>query len=388
MLNGLMAYNAIIKDPVIKALLDGDREGAIRELIGFAEGEGVCGDVLKYYILNALALDDNVFSRTAELKGICGSSLKLLAKKDIDCIIAFILEHNGIISGYQPTVEGRDTFFRRSILDLKKAFETGADEALDALMAHYASLGRGISAKYEALSWNGSLNGVEDFDDISLDELIDIERQKEILIKNTESFLKHEGANNVLLFGDSGTGKSSSVKALINRYKSDGLRLVEMSKFQLDDLPEMLKLLKNSRHRYIVFLDDLSFEDNEPQYKYLKAALEGKASVTPENVLFYATSNRRHLIKETWADRALEREEVRISDTMQEKMSLSERFGITVVFISPNQEQYLAIIKDMLKKRKTEFTEDLKLKAVQWELNYNGRSGRTAKQFVNSLKLE
>jgi len=155
---------------------------------------------------------------------------------------------------------------------------------------------------------------------------------------------------------------------------------------QLGDLEKVLLLLVNSRHRYLVFLDDLSFEEGELGYKRLKAALEGKAAVTPENVLFYATSNRRHLIRESWADRVPEQEDVHISDTMQEKLSLSERFGLRVVFPSPSQNTYLAIVESYLRRSGIPFTDELRMRAIQWELAYNGRSGRTARQFVRSLE--
>jgi hypothetical protein len=198
--------------------------------------------------------------------------------------------------------------------------------------------------------------------------------------------IKGKAANNVLLFGDSGTGKSSSVKALMNKYADQKLRLIEITKYQMKYLPKILELLKNRGLYFIIFMDDLSFEDFETEYKYLKAVIEGGVEVKPQNVLFYATSNRRNLIKEKWSDRDEESGEIHLSDALQEKFSLVERFGITITYESPNQEEFLNIVEKLAKKHEIniEITE-LRKQAKQWTMWQNGRSGRTAQQFINHL---
>ena len=186
-----------------------------------------------------------------------------------------------------------------------------------------------------------------------------------------------------MLFGDRGTGKSSSVKALLNMFHHDGLRLIETPKRYIRDIPKLSKRLATTPHKYIIFLDDLSFETHESEYRDLKIAMEGQLQANPSNVIIYATSNRRHLIRETWADR--EGGEVHRNDQIQETMSLAERFGISLVFPAPNQKEYLAIVKSMLERNKIEMDAELEKKAIVWQMNYGGRNGRCAKQFVASL---
>ncbi|MBP7401217.1 MAG: ATP-binding protein [Clostridia bacterium] len=382
-------------DPAVQAMLRGDIPGAVRRLAAFAEEDGIRGNAWHAYLCRLLAGDDNVFSRTVELTGRCGPSLERLARMDLQTLEELEAEVPGILARYEPSVpaddaagEGRSpcaAAWTASIRGMAAALPQDPDRLYEALVGHLRTLGRGLSARYSALAWTDGLTGVADTDRITLDELVGIDNQKRTLVENTERFLQGAGANNVLLFGDSGTGKSSCVKALVNRYQTDGLRLVEMTKHQLGELEKVLAILAASRHRYIVFLDDLSFEEGELGYKRLKAALEGKAAVTPENVLFYATSNRRHLIRESWADRAAGDEEVHMSDTMQEKLSLSDRFGLRVVFPSPSQDTYLAIVESYLLRMGIPFSDALRARAIQWELTYNGRSGRTARQFVRSL---
>ena len=385
MQNKLAIYTGLLKDPAISALMNNQEKEALGHLILFAEQNGIRGNVWRQYVCRLMAADDNIFSYTAEMQGGCGSSLMELANQDIVAILAFVYEHDHILNGYIPTSPSDESRFSLSVNRIAEAIDKSAKEVLHMLFVHYKNFGRGLAARYMALEWKDGLCGIEKFDRIQLDDLIGIESQKEALITNTERFIDRRGANNILVFGDSGTGKSSCVKALINRYNDQGLRLLELKKSQLSELEEVFSKLAKSSYRYIVFLDDLSFEEGELGYKALKAALEGKASQTPENVLFYATSNRRHLVKETWADRVLEREEVHLSDTMHEKLSLSERFGLTVLFVSPGQDEYLGIVEGLCNQNNIRFTEEIRTAAVQWALYHSGRSGRTAKQFVNTL---
>ena len=217
---------------------------------------------------------------------------------------------------------------------------------------------------------------------------IGYEQQKQKLIENTEAFVAGRKANNVLLFGDAGTGKSTSVKAILNQYYGRGLRMIEVYKHQFKDLSSVIAQIKNRNYRFIIYMDDLSFEEFEIEYKYLKAVIEGGLETKPDNILIYATSNRRHLIRETWSDRSdMSQDELHRSDTMQEKLSLVARFGVTIGYYRPSQQEYFDIVLQ-LAKRYPEITlseEELKLKANQWELSHGGISGRTAQQFINHL---
>ena len=206
---------------------------------------------------------------------------------------------------------------------------------------------------------------------------------------NTEAFVKGLPANNVLLFGDSGTGKSTSIKAILNEYYDQGLRMIEIYKHQFQDLSAVISHIKNRNYRFIIYMDDLSFEEFEIEYKYLKAVIEGGMETKPDNVLIYATSNRRHIIRETWSDRSdMEQDDgMHRSDTMQEKLSLVARFGVTISFSKPTQKEYFRIVTE-LAKRYPEITmseQELCAEANKWEMSHGGISGRTAQQFINYL---
>ncbi len=234
----------------------------------------------------------------------------------------------------------------------------------------------------------GLLSPITTTGDMKLDDLIGYEIQKQRLIDNTEAFVSGRRANNVLLFGDAGTGKSTSIKAILNQYYSRGLRMIEIYKHQFKDLSAIISEIKNRNYRFIIYMDDLSFEEFEIEYKYLKAVIEGGLETKPENILIYATSNRRHLIRETWSDRSdMSKDELHRSDTMQEKLSLVARFGETIGFYKPSQKEYFEIVLALAKKYPeiTLSEEEIKLKANQWELKHGGISGRTAQQFVNHL---
>lgn len=214
------------------------------------------------------------------------------------------------------------------------------------------------------------------------------EIQKQRLVENTEAFLKGRAANNVLLYGDAGTGKSTSIKAILNRYYADGLRMIEVYKHQFKDLSRIVTEIRNRNYRFIIYMDDLSFEEFETEYKYLKAVIEGGVEPYPENVLIYATSNRRHLIRETWKDRYDEsKEDMHRNDTVQEKLSLANRFGCQIGYFAPTPKEYEIIVKE-LARRYPQIQideEELLIQAKAWEIRHGGFSGRTAQQFINYL---
>ncbi|WP_258358808.1 ATP-binding protein [Moorella sulfitireducens] len=279
----------------------------------------------------------------------------------------------------------------------KKLLETGdwGEEGIELLAGYHRTWGTGVFSTYWAFRWErgpagGRLAGIEHPDPIRLSDLVGYEAERGEVVRNTEKFLKGLPAVNILLYGARGTGKSSTVKALLHAYGSRGLRLVELPKRFLSDYQEILKILAPRPQKFIIFIDDLSFEEDEVEYKELKGLLEGSLQVRPANVLVYATSNRRHLVKEFFADRASNATgEVRLQDTVQEKLSLAERFGLTVIFPSPDQEQYLAIVSELARKAGlTMEPAELRRRALQWALYQNGASGRTARQFVDYLRGE
>lgn len=260
------------------------------------------------------------------------------------------------------------------------------ENAVDELAQHYYQVGTGIFASRVAFRWVSSetlLSGIIKPDSITLDQLVGLENELSIILENTEHFLKGYPANNVLLYGDRGTGKSSVVKALLHAYVHRGLRLVELAKSDFQDIPKITKLLTAQRQKFIIFIDDLTFDDNEPEYKALKPVLEGTLEAKAKNILIYATSNRRHLVRENMSERT---DDVHVHDCLEEKLSLADRFGITVTFTSPGQEGYLKIVQGLVEQRGLDIQqEELRNLAVRWELWHNGRSGRTASQFVNHL---
>ncbi|MEH2402544.1 ATP-binding protein [Nostoc sp.] len=265
-------------------------------------------------------------------------------------------------------------------------------DAVEELAAYYRQCGSGLFAEYRALRWQaGQFIGIRYSDPIKLSALVGYESQKDALLKNTEFLLSGEMALHVLLYGSRGSGKSSLVKSLLNEYSNRSLRLLEVSKSDLKDLPEIVEHLRGVSQKFIIFVDDLSFEEDDDAFKALKVVLEGNLTARPDNVVVYATSNRRHLIREFFVDRPApkDNEEIHAWDTMQEKLSFSDRFGLTLTFEPANQKTYLKIVQHLAAQAEINITqEDLEFQALQWATRHNGRSGRTARQFVDFLKAD
>lgn len=375
----LLIFDNITNDPCVKGLLEKNDRDVLKNIIWFAETEGVTTDCICEYMASRLADDDNILSSIAQSGKQIGKDLYKLALIDMEQIykklfsIPIRYSPSGNSTGYSPE-------YISSIKSMTAA--KSAQDLLDKLIDHYRSLGCGILSKYTAFKYNGTLHGITNTDKTTFDSLVGLEHQKKVLIENTEAFVHGHPANNVLLFGDRGTGKSSSVKALLNMFSPEGLRLVELPKTCINDIPYLTEKLADKPGKYILFLDDLSFESRDTEYKALKTAMEGQLQAHPENVLIYATSNRRHLIKETFDDR--QGDEVHRNDNMQETLSLAERFGISLVFSAPNQKEYLNIVGELLKSHGIEMTPELEKDAIVWQMNYGGKSGRCAKQFAAS----
>lgn len=260
------------------------------------------------------------------------------------------------------------------------------------LANHYRQQGLGIFAQYPAFRWQaGALNGIANPDPIQIEQLLGYEDQKKALIQNTKMFLKGYPALNVLLYGSRGSGKSSLVKGLLAQYHDQGLRLVEVNKSEMRALPQILDLLRDLALKFVIFVDDLSFEEDDEAFKSLKVVLEGSLTAKAKNVIVYATSNRRHLIREFFDDRPRpsQGEEVHAWDTMQEKLSFSDRFGLTLTFEPANQNTFLAIVRGLAQQAGIEIEPaNLEFRAKQWATRHNGRSGRTARQFIDFLQGE
>ncbi len=269
--------------------------------------------------------------------------------------------------------------------------ESWAD-AVEILAGYYQQFGTGLFAEYRALRWqSGQLIGIAHPDSIQLTELTGYETQKESLVKNTEFLLSGYSALHVLLYGSRGTGKSSLVKGLLHKYSDRGLRLIEVAKSDLKDLPTIVEQLRDVPQKFIIFVDDLSFEEDDDAFKALKVVLEGSVTARSQNVVVYATSNRRHLIREFFEDRPRPRDgdEVHAWDTVQEKLSFSDRFGLTLTFEPANQDTYLKIVRHLAAQANITLTqEDLDYRALQWATRHNGRSGRTARQFIDFLRAD
>ncbi len=264
-------------------------------------------------------------------------------------------------------------------------------EKIDKLALHYQKKGTGIFAEYQAFRWRkGELEGVKSPDPIKIEEIVGYQWQKEALIKNTEFLLAGYRSLCVLVYGSRGSGKSSLIKSLVNKYSEQGLRLIEVTKSEFQDLPIILEKLGNSHQKFIIFVDDLSFQEEDESFKGFKVVLEGGIIARPANVVVYATSNRRHLVREDHGDRPRpSEEEIHPWDTVQEKLSFSDRFGLTLTFEPLNQEDYLEIVRHLAKQAKINPLEDsLEFKAKQWATRNNGRSGRTARQFIDFLAGE
>lgn len=384
--------------------------GEIHRLLDIATSYGFDKNLWHNYLAFLLAMTENPFTLVCEKTGANEGTVNEFAKGDF-AIFKKLFDYDfsaleekldincfTIILHYKAVVKSEQIFNKsvsEKVQELSHAIEeAGTDEEMHRIVTDfYKKYGVGKFGLNKAFriskEENGSvLSPVTTTGNMVLDDLIGYELQKEKLIENTEAFMEGRAANNVLLFGDAGTGKSTSIKAVLNQYYSRGLRMIEIYKHEFQKLSRVVSEIKNRNYRFIIFMDDLSFEEFEVEYKYLKAVIEGGLEIKPDNVLIYATSNRRHLIRETWGDRSdMSQDEVHRSDTMQEKLSLAARFGVTIGFYKPSPKEFMHIVSE-LAKRYPEITlseEQLKAEANKWELSHGGISGRTAQQFINYL---
>ena len=302
-----------------------------------------------------------------------------------------------ILMEYKNVNEGSKVFNKRvrdRICDLSRALGSAAtaEGFKERLTQFYKEFGVGKLGLHKAFRVEHPQEGsaeivpITNIAHVHLDDLIGYETAKKKLIDNTKAFVEGKQANNCLLYGDAGTGKSSSIKAILNQYYNQGLRMIEVYKHQFQDLNDVIAQIKNRNYKFIIYMDDLSFEEFEIEYKYLKAVIEGGLEKKPNNVLIYATSNRRHLIRESFKDKADRDEDMHTNDTVQEKLSLVARFGVTIYYGAPSKKEFQQIVKELAKSNHIEMPEEeLLLEANKWELSHGGLFGRTAQQFIDYL---
>ena len=363
----------------------------VKRLLDLATQYGFDENLWQDYLTFLLLTTENSFSLTAERVGVSDGSILHFAMADLAVFrrlfcwdfasfeAALGLDCFQVLTHYRAIAKPEKSYYRSvSALVRKTSRALAQSESTEAFFRIRSGADGGVT-----------FLPINNTDKTMLSDLVGYELQKQELVRNTEAFLRGQPANNVLLYGDAGTGKSSCVKALLNEYYDDGLRMIEIYKHQFHDLSAVIAAIKQRHYRFIIYIDDLSFEESEMEYKFLKAVIEGGVETRPDNILIYATSNRRHLVQETWKDRddMETRGDIHHSDTMEEKLSLSARFGVTINFSIPNRQQYHEIVQALAARqlpRPMDEAELLRL-ADRWEIRHGGVSGRTAQQFIHYL---
>ncbi len=403
LLNNLIFYSDS-KD-FFKVETHDDMFDTLRKIIKLADEHGFSGNLWHSYVAYYIATAENSYTFAQERKciGAAGSLDKIAAN---DCkILKSIFEIDlkvfvkyldvnlfEIIKNYD-NMNIVQSDLGKKVDALKKQLEESKSDMdfFQSVQKFYSENGAGIIGLSKAfvLEESANLKPIKVTDTISLDDLIGYETQKERLVANTKAFVEGRPANNVLLYGDGGTGKSTSVRAVSNQFYGDGLRIIQVYRHQMQHLNELITKLKNRNYKFIIYMDDLSFEDFETEYKYLKAVIEGGLEPRPDNVLIYATSNRRHLIRETWKDRNdFEQDgDMHRSDSIEEKLSLAERFGIQIYYGKPTKDEFHKMVEALVLREGVNVTiETLHREATKWEIRHGGVSGRSARQLVDYLK--
>lgn len=397
-----------------KTDLIGEIYEQIHELLKIATDYGFDKNLWQDYITFVIVTNENPFSLTCERQGISNGSCNGFAVSDMKVFNrlfgydfsrleeALGVDCFSIITNY-TSIQKRKQIYNRSVSERvrelsdrirdnleKAADETSAAEGtLELVTAFYRDYGVGMIGLNKAFRIGDGLQfiPISNSDEVHLSDLIGYDIQKKKLKENTEAFLAGSPANNVLLFGDAGTGKSTSIKALISEYYKDGLRMIELYKHQMKYLSAVISSVKSRNYKFIIYMDDLSFEEEETEYKYLKAVIEGGLETRPDNILIYATSNRRNLIRETWNDINDIQLDKHHSDTVQEKLSLVSRFGMTIGYIRPDKKLFDEIVKGIAAKYPEIglSEEELIKEATKWEISHGGMSGRAAKQYIDYI---
>lgn len=397
-----------ISHPKVLYGKDGEYFACIHQLVEMAGTYGFAGNLWHDYLTNLLVNHENAFSTACEIVGPVEGTINAFAMHDFEIfkqLYDFDLKElekiypsvdSSLITDYQNINEGSKVFNKRirdriCTLAQKLAKAESTEEFMDDMVQFYKEFGVGKLGLHKAFRIDGTVTParivpITNIAHVHLDDLVGYEIAKKKLIDNTEAFVQGRPANNCLLFGDAGTGKSSSIKGILNQYYDQGLRIIEAYKHQFKDLNDIIAQVKNRNYKFIIYMDDLSFEEFEIEYKYLKAVIEGGLEKKPDNILIYATSNRRHLVREKFSDKEERRDDLHSSDTVQEKLSLVARFGVSIFFCAPDKKQFQNIVKTLAERHQVEMPEEeLLLEANKWELQHGGLSGRTAQQFIDYL---
>lgn len=381
---------------------------SLNVMVELAGSYGFEGNLWHNFLTLLLVNSENAYSTACEVVGGVEGSINDVALHDMEIFKELfdydlhIMEEQMnvkflyMIQDYRPA-SGHSKIFNKRIRDricaLGKALAQAdsAETFKKTVTEFYREFGVGKLGLHKAFRVERSgeeavIAPITNIAHVHLDDLVGYETAKQKLIDNTEAFVSGKKANNCLLFGDAGTGKSSSIKAVLNQYYGRGLRMIEIYKHQFQDLNDVIAQIKNRNYKFVIFMDDLSFEEFEIEYKYLKAVIEGGLERKPDNILIYATSNRRHLVRETFRDKADRDEELHTNDTVQEKLSLVARFGVTIYFGKPDKKEFQNIVRTLAERYRIQMPEEkLLLEANKWELSHGGMSGRTAQQFVDYL---
>lgn len=377
-------------------------------ILEVSEKMGFNGNLWQDYLAYNLANDENSYSLSCERRGRMEGSINKAALLDMAVYRElFNTDLSGtdakygtflsMLTGFENNNEGEKYYnkrIRNRIIKLAEELSGAADDNtfLNTVCDFYKDAGVGCIGLFKAFRVGHDDNDrpvitpVISVEHKYLKDLIGYDIQKKKITDNTEAFLAGSKANNVLLFGDSGTGKSSCIKAILNEYYDDGLRMIEIYKHQFKDLSAIINQVKDRNYKFIIYMDDLSFEEFEIEYKFLKAVIEGGLEKRPDNVLIYATSNRRHLVREKYSDKEERDDDLHTRDTVAEKLSLSARFGVSVYFGSPDKKLFNEIVKGLAQKNNIKVDENtLLMEANKWELSHGGLSGRTAEQFISYM---
>lgn len=380
----------------------------INKLLELTVSHGFAGNLWHTYLTYLLASHENAYSTSCEIVGGVEGGINRAALHDFKIFkelfdydfsdMEKVLETDclSMLETYEGS-KGHGRVFNQRIRDriceLSENLAAAADgeEFKRTVTRFYKDFGVGKFGLHKAFRVEHREEGakivpITKIAHVHLDDLVGYEIAKKKLVDNTEAFINGKKANNCLLFGDAGTGKSSSVKAILNQYYDKGLRMIEVYRHQFHDLNDVISQIKNRNYKFIIYMDDLSFEEFETEYKYLKAVIEGGLERKPDNVLIYATSNRRHLIRESFRDKEEREEDLHSNDTVQEKLSLVARFGVTIYFGKPEKKEFQEIVRQLAKRNHITMPEkELLSEANKWELSHGGLSGRTAQQFIDYL---
>lgn len=388
-LRGLSAFRSLLDTPMLKdalQLLDAaarrDGEGALAaydQMFYLLKAEGYSG--LGTWMWDTLRYTETPYGDLAG-SGRSDPELEGAARRDVDALLQLArLGAEDIRVALKPILTEEYV----SVLDNLPAWETGAPFTFEELAAFYRENGAGLYAKYRAFLWEeGQLVPVADPDCPHPVELLGYDQQRKQVLDNTRLLVEGKPSNNVLLFGDGGTGKSATVKSMLYLPGMENLRLIEIQKENLVGMPRLIRSLAGRRQSFILFIDDLAFDQDDKTYSSLKTILEGGLERRPLNVAIYATSNRRHLVRQTFSDRA--GDEVDAFETISEKTALAERFGLRIPYMTMSKSEYLALIDHLAGLYHVEMNREvLHAKAMEWEIRHAGRTPRVARQFIASL---